>query len=316
VIGWDIDESFSQYLYPTLDSLSILHNFTIESQLQFHAPLAFTPRTVDMGHEKVYGLTAEDLTVFVNSAEWTLSSSASNDPVLHFVLFIPSAPRRPLHILDDSGNPTNADAFILPQWGGIVLYNPPSDMSSHTRMTSPHLQNILLTFKYQFLSLLGVPELPPGVFSSESTLSDWQLDALLRRRTLENVHDSTETLQSIVKLVDRIKNMPVKEDVRGDIQDALLASDMTHEATSKSAALALLHSSRALTLSSRAFFNPGMLALLYFPPEHMYAVYAPLFAPISLPLIAPVVKDILAWWKARKANERKRAEERVRQKAD
>jgi hypothetical protein len=48
----------------------------------------------------------------------------------------------------------------------------------------------------------------------------------------------------------------------------------------------------------------------------MYAVYAPLFAPISLPLIAPVVKDILAWWKARKANERKRAEERVRQKAD
>jgi phosphatidylinositol glycan class S len=93
-------------------------------------------------------------------------------------------------------------------------------------MTSPHLQNILLTFKSQFLSLLGVPELPSGVFSSESTLSDWQLDALLRRRTLENVHDSTETLQSIVKLVDRIKNMPVKEDVRGDIQDALLASDM------------------------------------------------------------------------------------------
>ena len=107
-----------------------------------------------------------------------------------------------------------------------MLYNPPSDMSSHARMTSPHLQNILLTLKYQLLSLLGVPELPPGVFSSESTLSDWQLDALLRHRTLENVHDSTETLQSIVKLVDRIKNMPVKEDVRGDIQGALLASDM------------------------------------------------------------------------------------------
>ena len=74
----------------------------------------------------------------------------------------------------------------------------------------------------------------------------------------------------------------------------------------KSAALALLHSSRALTLSSRAFFNPGMLALLYFPPEHTYAVYAPLFAPISLPLVTPVIRELLARWKAsRTAKEKK-----------
>lgn len=32
-----------------------------------------------------------------------LASSASNDPVLHFVLFVPSASRRPLHILDNTG---------------------------------------------------------------------------------------------------------------------------------------------------------------------------------------------------------------------
>lgn len=58
----------SAYVNPILHRLSPLHNFTIESQVQFHAPLAFTPRQLDQAH----GLTPEDLTVFVNSAEWTL----------------------------------------------------------------------------------------------------------------------------------------------------------------------------------------------------------------------------------------------------
>lgn len=64
---------------------------------------------------------------------------------------------------------------------------------------------------------------------------------------------------------------------------------------------ALQHSSEALTLASRAFFNPGMLALLYFPAEHKYAVYAPLFASVAAPLIAAVVRELIAWRKARNA---------------
>lgn len=88
-IGWDIHQSIARehifrtydssqpnfsigYLSPTLDSLSVLHNFTIESQVQFHAPLAFAPRESQELEQMAYGLTGEDLTVFVNSAEWTL----------------------------------------------------------------------------------------------------------------------------------------------------------------------------------------------------------------------------------------------------
>lgn len=106
----------SGHVSPILTQLSVLHNFTIESQVQFHAPLAFKPRVFD----NAYGITPEDLTVFVNSAEWTLckqisalaplskltvflASSASNDPVLHFVLFVPSASRRPLYIMNHQG---------------------------------------------------------------------------------------------------------------------------------------------------------------------------------------------------------------------
>lgn len=197
-----------------------------------------------------------------------------------------------------------SNAFILPQWGGIVVHNFPSDTTSHLHMTSDHLESIFSAFRLQLSSLLGAPELPKGVVSLDSApISQWQMDSLLRQRSLENVVSTTETLHSIIKLVDQIENMPVKEDVKGDVQDALDSLELTYE-SSDSANSALEHSSRALTLSSRAFFNPGMLALLYFPPEHTYAIYAPLFAPVSLPLMAPVVREFIAWRRAKWAKQK------------
>jgi phosphatidylinositol glycan class S len=44
----------------------------VESQVQYYAPLAFEPKRLTFGDTEASGLTQEDLTVFVNSAEWTL----------------------------------------------------------------------------------------------------------------------------------------------------------------------------------------------------------------------------------------------------
>ena len=74
-----------------------------------------------------------------------------------------------------------------------------------------------------------------------------------------------------------------------------------HETARTSPVAALKSSARALTLSSRAFFNPGMLALLYFPAEHKYAVYTPLFASIAAPLVGAVLREIAAWRRTRRA---------------
>lgn len=63
---------------------------------------------------------------------------------------------------------------------------------------------------------------------------------------------------------------------------------------------ALHYAKDASSLASRAFFNPGMLGLLYFPAEHKYAVYIPLFASVSVPFIMAVVREILAWQKERR----------------
>ena len=67
------------------------------------------------------------------------------------------------------------------------------------------------------------------------------------------------------------------------------------------------HSVESLTLASRAFFNPGMLALLYFPAEHKYAVYAPLFASAVIPLFVTALREISAWRKEVKQRRSARA---------
>lgn len=88
------------------------------------------------------------------------------------------------------------------------------------------LRDPFIIFQHQLLSLLGVPALPAGViFDGSDPFSDWQLDALVRHRARENLANTKETLNSIVALVKQIDNMPVGQDVRGDVQGALNALD-------------------------------------------------------------------------------------------
>ncbi|KAG1720043.1 phosphatidylinositol-glycan biosynthesis class S protein-domain-containing protein [Suillus lakei] len=303
---WDVQAALAEFIFPLMSRLSTLHNFTVESQVQYHAPLAFEPKRLALRDTEASGLTQEDLTVFINSAEWTLSSSVSNDPVLHFVLFVPSETHSPLKIIDSEGRPANQSSFILPQWGSIFILNNELN-SSPLHLSYNDLKPVFHNFATQLAALLGVPPVPLGLSVEESCiLSDWQLDALLRRRAWQNVQGSQDTLHSIVKLVDQINNMPVGQVVRDDVLDALASLHEAYRTAVASPALALRWSSKALSMASRAFFNPGMLALLYFPAEHKYAVYTPLFASISVPLVVALIRDFMAWRRGSQDDGRRR----------
>ncbi|KAL1677982.1 phosphatidylinositol-glycan biosynthesis class S protein-domain-containing protein [Schizophyllum commune] len=299
MLSWPIRENIRRHLTPTLSDLANLYNFTIESQVQFHAPLAFEPVHL---RPKEAGLTPEQLTVFVNSAEWSLSSSVSNDPVLHFLLFVP---KRPLHILADSGEPSPSRAFLIPQWGGIVLAD--TDLLTAdpaAQVAAGHAAQVdaaFATFRAQLVTLLGVPQLPAGVTARVPSghISAWQADALLRRRARESAQEARDTLSSISRLVDQIENMPVGARVRDDVQGALQALETAYSSASASMLSAFQHAAHATVLASRAFFSPGMLQLLYFPPEHIYAVYMPLFASALIPLLATAVREVKAWRRER-----------------
>lgn len=56
------------YIYPLLGSLEDLHEYDVESQIQYYAPL-----NVQMEFKEDGAIIAEDqLKAFVNSAEWNL----------------------------------------------------------------------------------------------------------------------------------------------------------------------------------------------------------------------------------------------------
>ena len=65
--------------------------------------------------------------------------------------------------------------------------------------------------------------------------------------------------------------------------------------------MALQHSSLALEYAEKAFFDDKMVSMLYFPDEHKYAIYTPLFGPLALPLLMALLKELQGMFKRWKA---------------
>ncbi|KAM0752222.1 hypothetical protein T439DRAFT_324288, partial [Meredithblackwellia eburnea MCA 4105] len=292
--GWDIENLIKTHIQPLLTVLGPLHRFSIETQVQYFAPLSINIHLTDQGSL----IDADDLRAFVNPAEWNLASSVTLDPVLNFILYVPSPSHRPLRIKTSSGAVNSANAFTSPQWGGVVIFNPESEHSADGDM-NPAFR----LFRHQLEALLGVPTPAALATSSKAkfrTPAQWQVDALIRRRLEEATKETVETLHSIVKLVDDLPNMRVGKEVQRGVKEALNELDTAHQILSTSPASALSHVSRAHQLASKAYFNPTMLALLYFPDEHKYAIYTPLFGPVAVPMLVSLLKEWKAWKERRR----------------
>jgi hypothetical protein len=78
--------------------------------------------------------------------------------------------------------------------------------------------------------------------------------------------------------------------------DADAATDAAATATA-SLTGAYVQAQKALRLATAALADPALLAVLYFPDEHKLAVYLPL----TLPLLAPIVKNLVAAVKRKRA---------------
>ncbi|KIR35177.1 phosphatidylinositol glycan, class S [Cryptococcus deuterogattii MMRL2647] len=316
VHSWDIEGTIKDHFLPHLEALRPIFNFTIESQILYHAPLSFEPSyseipggesdkaldaSVDVINSmpdhsqkvsmeaavkvmedergnKAWMINREQMTIFVNSEKWSLDS---------------------------------AQAFLLPQFGGVVILNPPlTSFQSH----SYHLSRTALApafhlFTQHLYSLLALPSLPytpnklhvpppPSPFHRPSSLmqplSPWQVHQVLLARLEENFQEGKKTLKGIVRLVRKIGEMKVGEGVRDTVLGAVIRLENVQ---------AFVLARDAVELANKAFFDPSMMGLLYFPDEHKFAVYTPLFAPIAVPLIIGLLRELLSRRKRGKAVE-------------
>ncbi|TPX62100.1 hypothetical protein PhCBS80983_g00685 [Powellomyces hirtus] len=322
IVGWDIKDAIDAYIHPFLDALNDISIFSVHSQVQNYATLPITPEATNKDGSDIHIIQPHVLPQFINSAQWNLASVVTMAPPINFILYIPSQSQKPLHLVKANGDILSTNAFLMPRWGGIVIANPEANSSTY-HYDVQELLPFMEIFISQLRDLLGVKTIRipnahlilPGVKITYSQapmtgITLWEHDRLVRWRTIQNIADAAITLNSLATLIERLESMVVLDIIQTQVLQALgsLQSAHTSLQSSSNHTQSSLHARAAITASESAFFDPTMVAMLYFPDEHKYAVYMPLFVPISVPVLIAVLREIKRWKQGRKKKEHAKKE--------
>jgi len=140
-------------------------------------------------------------------------------------------------------------------------------------------------------------------------LAPWEERLLTYALTRRQIKVTTEYLQSLYRLLDQFPHVPVPNDVG---EEVLHAVEQLQRLATQAKTLNSWRSNRdgqgetlvseikeaaqnALTSAKAALFHQDMIPQLYFPDEHLYAVFAPLMAPILVPVITILLKVVSQW---------------------
>ncbi|CAM5164352.1 unnamed protein product [Eretmochelys imbricata] len=297
-VHWDIEAAVNSYVQPFLDKLGSVANFSVDSQILYYAVLGVTPRFDKASSSFI--LSALSLPHVINPVEARLGSSATSlYPVLNFLLYVPERVHSPLYIQDKDGAAVGTNAFHSPRWGGIMVYNidhPVPDKAPLPLWVDVDMVRVMEVFLAQLRLLFGISQVSlPEEFLLESPgndgLTDWELDRLLWTRTVENIATVSTTLTSLAQLLDKIGNIVIKDDVASEVYHAVASAQTAMlELASGRLGSAFQASKEAVTSSERAFFDPSLLHLLYFPDDQKFAIYIPLFLPMAVPILLSLVK--------------------------
>ncbi|GME28515.1 Phosphatidylinositol-glycan biosynthesis class S protein [Neofusicoccum parvum] len=249
--GWEIEAALDEYISPLLHSLSTISNFTIDTQVQLYATFAPSIREPEFDQEKnAWTLHKEDLTGFINAAEWPLSPSIGAGPTVNFVLYVPSESQSPMVVKENGGN-----SWLVPQWGGVLILNPPKS-SSKNRANPPSLDKealrpAMLTFSNQLLSLLGVPQSPDSL--------PLRITTLTRIRAASLLFSASSTLGSLARLTQALPSIAIPDNVAISVKQTIAhlhaACDDLREGKFHSA---LEHARVAEAGAEKAFFERSM----------------------------------------------------------
>ncbi|XP_015591966.1 GPI transamidase component PIG-S isoform X1 [Cephus cinctus] len=319
-IDWNLPRVIDEYIEPFLEGLSLIANFSIKSQWLYLLPLDVTPKQVPDSSPlgRHYALPENVLPQLVTPLEKKLASQVSLHPCINLVVYTVPCDKAPLHIYTRTGHrsksASNVEAFLSPRWGGVVISNPPLEVceeaitkNKETVVVMPEGGTIMGVFLAQLRLLLGIPDANPIkgaalVQLENSKPRDWEFDALLRIRTIEQLTSAKLTLQSLSQLLKEISSIVITETVGNRIKSALDLVERSAELLERGHLVqGFLLSKEAFVTAEAAFTDPSLLALLYFPEDQKYAVYVPLFLPIMIPVLLSL-KNIYRYFFEKKVN--------------
>lgn len=293
--SWDIQAAIEDHLSPLLQAFSPISNFTVDTQVQLYATFAPTAPLPEFdGSQSAWALKTEDLSAFVNAAEWPLSPSIGSGPTINFLLYVPDPAQSPMVVKENS-----ATSWIIPQWGGVFLLNPPlspgEKPSNPAHLTKDSLRPAFMTFSHQLLTLLGTPTTPTSL--------PFRLQTLIRFRAATLLLSASSTMGSLARLTESLPSIPIPATVAASVSTTLSHLTATCSHLREGRFSAALSSARvAESESERSFFEKSMVGQVYFPDEHKVAVYLPLLGPIGVPLVVGLLKEVkrvIGGWKGR-----------------
>ena len=292
--SWEIEEAIAEYLAPLLDSASRISNFSVDTQVQLHAGFSPSVQSPEYDEENnFWTLREEDLSAFINAAEWPLSPSIGTGPTLNFILYVPDQATTPLVVKG-----SQASTWLVPQWGGVFILNnrAANGTDAPTTLTKAAIQPALLTFSHQLLSFLGAPQTPPSL--------PLQLQTLTRIQAASLLLSAASTLGSLARLTKALPTIAIPETVSAAVGTTLVQLRATCSALREGEFDKALSNARiAEAQAEKGFFEKSMVGQVYFPDEHKVAVYLPLLGPIGVPLIMSAIKEtkrLVAVWKSRR----------------
>ncbi|XP_075148144.1 prolyl 3-hydroxylase sud1 isoform X2 [Haematobia irritans] len=300
---WHVQMAVETYLKPYLDQVSHISNYTLTTQwkyqLAFEADLRQVRDSSIMGRH--YALSESSLPHIITAIEKNLGSGITDKTPLNLVVYITPCDIAPVYIYNKQNQKASTDninAFISPKWGGIIIANPsmetcreyndkPNQKVSFFVQTNDVMQ--IMLHQLQKLLDISVEVNTEGVKTvAVEQLSPrlWEYESYLRRSAVTHITTTTNTLQSLIKLLDNISYIVINDDVGKAINSAYELIIKSKEALAnhqlmKASELA----QKAFLASEQAFFDASLLAQLYFPDEQKYAIYIPLFLPIMVPVV-------------------------------
>ncbi|KAF7935018.1 uncharacterized protein EAE98_003063 [Botrytis deweyae] len=252
--SWDIEAALEEHMKPLLDSFTSISNFTIDTQVQLYATPGVSGNV----------LRKEDLSGFINAAEWPLSPSIGGAPTINFILYA-----------GDMEVEGGGKSWLIPQWGGVVIQSDISD-----------LRPAMLTFSTQLMSLMGAPE---------TGSLPLRLMTLVRVRSAGLLLKASGTLGSLARLTKALPSISIPESVQDGVYTTI--EHLRKACDGLGGNDGLVHARIAEEAAEKAFFEKSMVGQVYFPDEHKVAVYMPLLGPVGVPLVMNVLKEIKAWRK-------------------
>ena len=70
-------------------------------------------------------------------------------------MYVPCSSESPLTILPSAKSDQHSDTFLIPQWGGVVLYN--DNTTSDPGHVDVKMERVMSVFVRQLKLLLGIP---------------------------------------------------------------------------------------------------------------------------------------------------------------